>query len=78
MATKYTKLWQNRANDRKMYHYLPLQVPPIFTKIGIFGLKIKHLATLVISSEMTFIMSENTSRSIKQRSSAVETTNIFL
>jgi hypothetical protein len=30
-----------------MYHPFPFQGPPKFTQIGIFGLKIKHLATLV-------------------------------
>jgi hypothetical protein len=29
-----------------MYQHLPLQEPPKFTQIGIFGLKINHLATL--------------------------------
>jgi hypothetical protein len=30
-----------------LYQYLPLQDPPKFTQIGIFGLKIYHLATLI-------------------------------
>jgi hypothetical protein len=34
MAIKYT------------YQHLPLPDPPKFTQIGIFGLKINHLATL--------------------------------
>jgi hypothetical protein len=34
-----------------MYQHLPLQDPPKFTQIGIFGLKICHLATLVIFSQ---------------------------
>jgi hypothetical protein len=29
-----------------MYQHHPLQDPPKFTQIGIFGLKIYHLATL--------------------------------
>jgi hypothetical protein len=39
MATKYTKWPQNISN-------IPLQGRPNFTQIGIFGLKICHLATL--------------------------------
>jgi hypothetical protein len=42
MAIKYTKWPQNISNGR-----LPLQDPPKFTQIGIFGLKIYHLATLL-------------------------------
>jgi hypothetical protein len=44
MATKYTKWPQNRPNGPKM------QEPSKFTQIGIFGLKINHLATLVVCS----------------------------
>jgi hypothetical protein len=32
-------------NGHKIYQHLPLQDPPKFTQIGIFGLKKKHLAT---------------------------------
>jgi hypothetical protein len=35
-------------NGHKIYQHFPFQGPPKFTKIGIFGLKINHLATLVI------------------------------
>jgi hypothetical protein len=45
---------QNITKDRKMdqsvhkiYQHLPLQDPPKFTQIGIFGMKICHLATVV-------------------------------
>jgi hypothetical protein len=34
-------------NGHKIYHHLSLQDTPKFTQIGIFGLKIHHLATLV-------------------------------
>jgi hypothetical protein len=52
---KYTKLPQNipnvrkihRPNGHKVYQHLPLQEPQKFTHIGIFGLKICHLATLM-------------------------------
>jgi hypothetical protein len=33
----------------KIYQHLPLQAPPKFTQIWIFGLKIYHLATLIDS-----------------------------
>jgi hypothetical protein len=41
MAVKYTK------NGQRISHHLPLQDPPKFTQIAIFGLKIYHLATLI-------------------------------
>jgi hypothetical protein len=47
MATKYTKWPKNRPNGYKMYQQRPLQEPLKFSQIGIFGLKIYHLATLV-------------------------------
>jgi hypothetical protein len=55
MSIKYTKWTQNIPNDRKIdqmaidyvYQHLPLQDPPKFTQIDIFGLKIWHLATLL-------------------------------
>jgi hypothetical protein len=36
-----------RPNGHKIYQHLPLQDPPRFTQIGIFGSKICHLATLL-------------------------------
>jgi hypothetical protein len=47
MAGKYTKWPENIPNGHKISQHFPLQDPPKFTQIGIFGLKIKHLATLV-------------------------------
>jgi hypothetical protein len=47
MALKYTNWPQIRPNVHKIYQLLPLQGPPKFIQIGIFGLKIYHLATLV-------------------------------
>jgi hypothetical protein len=44
---QYTKWPQNIPNGRKIYPYLTLQDPPNLTRIGILGLKICHLATLV-------------------------------
>jgi hypothetical protein len=46
MATKFTEWLQNISNGRKIYQHLQLQDPPKFTQIGIFGLKVYHLATL--------------------------------
>jgi hypothetical protein len=37
---------QNIANGHKIYQKFPFQGPLKFTQIGIFGLKINHLATL--------------------------------
>jgi hypothetical protein len=39
ITTKYTKRHKNRTNVHKIYQHLPLQVPPKFTQIGIFGSK---------------------------------------
>jgi hypothetical protein len=47
MASKYTEWPQNIPNGHKMYQHFPLQDPPKYTKIGIFGLKIYYLANLV-------------------------------
>jgi hypothetical protein len=55
MTTKYTQWPENtpigynlgRPNGNKMYQHLPMQDPPKFTQIGIFGLKRCPLATLV-------------------------------
>jgi hypothetical protein len=47
-STKYTK-WRNVKWTKwpKIYQHLPFLDPPIFTQIGIFGLKKCHLATLI-------------------------------
>jgi hypothetical protein len=39
--------WENFHNRSKIYQHLSLQDTPKFTQIGIFGLKIYDLATLV-------------------------------
>jgi hypothetical protein len=36
-------------HGQKIYQHFPFQGPPNFTQIGIFGSKINHLATLLIS-----------------------------
>jgi hypothetical protein len=45
-ALYYTKWSQSIPNDHKNTKHFPFKGPPKYTKIGIFGLKIKHLATL--------------------------------
>jgi hypothetical protein len=46
---KYTKWPQNMPNGNKIDQHLQLQNPPKLTQIGILGLKIGYLATLVRS-----------------------------
>jgi hypothetical protein len=53
MVIEYPKSPSNSTNGNKIYQYFPIYGPPKFTQIGIFGLKINHLATL--SSEETRI-----------------------
>jgi hypothetical protein len=48
MAIKYTKLPQNIPNGHKMYRHLPLQDPPKCVQIWFLGIKINHLATLIL------------------------------
>jgi hypothetical protein len=47
MAIKYIKWPQNIQNVHKLYQNFPFQGPPRYIKIGIVGMKINHLATLV-------------------------------
>jgi hypothetical protein len=47
MVIKYTKCPLIIPNGHKMYHHFPIYGPLKFTQIGIFGLKINHLATLL-------------------------------
>jgi hypothetical protein len=44
-----------RPNGHKTYQDYPLQDPPKFTQIWIFGLKTNHLATLVVVTFMKTI-----------------------
>jgi hypothetical protein len=46
MVIKYSKWKWNRPNGHKIYQHISLQDTRKFTQIGIFGLKICHLATL--------------------------------
>jgi hypothetical protein len=47
MDITYLQWPQNRPNGHKIYQDFPLQGPPKFTQIGIFGSKTNHLATLI-------------------------------
>jgi hypothetical protein len=47
MIIKYPKCPKNIPNDHKIYQHFPIQGPPKFEQIGIFGLKINQLATLM-------------------------------
>jgi hypothetical protein len=42
--------YNNRPSVHKIYQHLPMQDPPNFTQIWIFGLKTNHLATLLFTS----------------------------
>jgi hypothetical protein len=44
---KIYKIALKYAKSHKIYQHLPLQDPTVFTQIGIFGLKIYPLATLL-------------------------------
>jgi hypothetical protein len=46
MPTKYTKWSQHIPNGRKIDQHLPLQDPPKFTHIGVFGFKISKMFIL--------------------------------
>jgi hypothetical protein len=43
---KMSQLSVHISNDHKIYQHFPILGPPKFDKIGIFGLKRNHLATL--------------------------------
>jgi hypothetical protein len=47
MAIKYRKWPQTTPNGHKICQHFPFKGPPKSTQIGIFGLKLNHLATLV-------------------------------
>jgi hypothetical protein len=51
MAIKYTKWPQYIPNGHRIYQLFKFQGPPKFAQIWILGLKIYHLATLVMSME---------------------------
>jgi hypothetical protein len=44
-----------RPNDTKAYKRLPLQDAPTFIQLGLFGLKIYHLATLLLKGDFSFL-----------------------
>jgi hypothetical protein len=47
MAMKHTKSLQNIPNGHKIYQHCLFQGPPKYTQIGILGLEVYHLATLI-------------------------------
>jgi hypothetical protein len=53
MIIKYPK-------SSKIYKHFPIQGPPKFTQIGIFGLKTNHLATLC-NVPKTFVLDKKDS-----------------
>jgi hypothetical protein len=55
MTTKYTKWLKNVINGRKLYQRFPFQGPKNYTKFGICGMKIFHLANLLISLPQAYI-----------------------
>jgi hypothetical protein len=46
MVIKYPKCPSKIPDGHKIYQHFPILGPPKFIQIGIFGLKINHLATL--------------------------------
>jgi hypothetical protein len=50
MSKTYTKWPKNIPNGLKIYQDFPFRGPPKYTQIGIFGLKIYHLATLYVAT----------------------------
>jgi hypothetical protein len=61
---KYTLLLLNIPNGRIIYQHLPLHDPPKYNQIGIFGLKIYHLATLANSLDLFCSFFKTTTPSI--------------
>jgi hypothetical protein len=45
-AINYRQWQKNTPNSHKIYQHFSLQGTPKFTQVGIFGLKICHLATM--------------------------------
>jgi hypothetical protein len=58
---KITKFLKNIPNGQKIYQYCLFQGPLKYTQIGIFGLKVYHLSTLVefvLSAALAFLDGE--------------------
>jgi hypothetical protein len=62
VAIKYNKRPYNGPSVHKINQNLPLQNPPKFPQIWVFGLKTNHLATL-----MSTIKSERKKLALKQK-----------
>jgi hypothetical protein len=58
-AINFTKWPENSPNGHKVYQRLPSQDHPKFTQIGIFGLKINHLATLPVSRKLSSLETDS-------------------
>jgi hypothetical protein len=56
MSIKYNKRPLNWPSVHKIYQQLPLQDPPRFTQIWIFGLKTNHLAALASTAVHYFAL----------------------
>jgi hypothetical protein len=62
---KYIKTRENVPNGHTIYQHLPLQDPPKITLIKVFGFKICHQATLLISCHALLEKSSLLSHNIK-------------
>jgi hypothetical protein len=51
MGIKYKKWPQTTPNGHRIYQLFPLKGPPKYTRIGIFGMKVNHLATLYLGAK---------------------------
>jgi hypothetical protein len=47
LAIKYKKWPQTTPKGHKIYQHFPFRGTPKCTQIGLFGLKVNHLATLI-------------------------------
>jgi hypothetical protein len=93
MTTNYTKWPRIVPTGHKIFQMVitytninvPFKGPPKFTKIGIFGLKTNHLATLGLSSDLkrdyamaqSWYISFKSGLSLRQAGSFTEMHNAF-
>jgi hypothetical protein len=68
MTIKYAKWPKCIPNGHKIYQQFPVKGPPKFIQIEIFGIKIYHLVTLLLTNK-------NFSHSSK---AGIETKSVFL
>jgi hypothetical protein len=55
-AINYPKWPYNNPNGHEIYQHYHFQEPPKFTQIGILGLKINHLATLLLGDSLLWVV----------------------